>query len=196
MVPLTEEKGSLGVGTPAFRAAPTLPSCPDQLQEELERKVQAWEQEFKGAFLVKGQQFMEYVSEQWQLYRLEKEKEKQERVSTELSMLASAWECPWLLPKNASLGLSLLGCACSFPAWKQQAVGLVPIAVTSTCAKPLSGPGCARGDTWLDPCASLRKFLLCGCARLSAGQCPLAVSHRCSSSVVLRCVSASVSHST
>ncbi|XP_027752941.1 protein regulator of cytokinesis 1 isoform X3 [Empidonax traillii] len=50
-----------------------------RLQEELERKVQAWEQEFKGPFLVKGQQFMEYVSEQWQLYRLEKEKEKQER---------------------------------------------------------------------------------------------------------------------
>ncbi|XP_071425030.1 protein regulator of cytokinesis 1 isoform X2 [Pithys albifrons albifrons] len=50
-----------------------------RLQEELERKVQAWEQEFKRAFLVKGQQFMEYVSEQWQLYHLEKEKEKQER---------------------------------------------------------------------------------------------------------------------
>ncbi|XP_039413400.1 protein regulator of cytokinesis 1 isoform X2 [Corvus cornix cornix] len=50
-----------------------------RLQEELEKKVQTWEQEFKGAFLVKGQQFMEYVSEQWQLYRLEKEKEKQER---------------------------------------------------------------------------------------------------------------------
>ncbi|XP_023801774.1 protein regulator of cytokinesis 1 isoform X2 [Cyanistes caeruleus] len=50
-----------------------------KLQEELERKVQTWEQEFKGAFLVKGQKFMEYVSEQWQLYRLEKEKEKQER---------------------------------------------------------------------------------------------------------------------
>ncbi|OWK52044.1 Protein regulator of cytokinesis 1 [Lonchura striata] len=50
-----------------------------RLQEELERKVQTWEEEFKGAFLVKGQQFMEYVSEQWQQYRLEKEKEKQER---------------------------------------------------------------------------------------------------------------------
>lgn len=109
MVPLPEEKGSLGVGTPVFRAVPTLPSCPDQLQEELERKVQAWEQEFKGAFLVKGQQFMEYVSEQWQLYRLEKEKEKQERVSTELSMLASARDCSWLLPQNASLGVSQLG---------------------------------------------------------------------------------------
>ncbi|XP_066184214.1 protein regulator of cytokinesis 1 isoform X2 [Sylvia atricapilla] len=50
-----------------------------RLQEELERKVQAWEQEFKAAFLVKGQQFMEYVSEQRQLYHLEKEKQKQER---------------------------------------------------------------------------------------------------------------------
>lgn len=108
MVPLTEEEGSLGVGTPVVRAALTLPLCPDQLQEELERKVQAWEQECKGAFLVKGQQFMDYVSEQWQLYRLEKEKEKQERVSAELSLLASAWEHPWLLPKNASLGVSLL----------------------------------------------------------------------------------------
>lgn len=110
MVPLTEEKGSLGVGTPAFRTALTLPLCPDQLQEELEKKVQAWEQEFKGAFLVKGQQFMEYVTEQWQLYRLEKEKEKQERVSTELGMLAAAWGCPWLLPKNASLEVSPRHC--------------------------------------------------------------------------------------
>lgn len=97
------------MGTPAFKTVPTLPSCPDQLQEELERKVQTWEQEFKGPFLVKGQQFMDYVSEQWQLFHLEKEKEKQERVSTELSLLASAWECPWLLPKNASLEVSLLG---------------------------------------------------------------------------------------
>ncbi|XP_072725257.1 uncharacterized protein [Ciconia boyciana] len=50
-----------------------------KLQEELESRVQAWEQEHEGTFLVKGQQFMEYVTEQWQLYRLEKEKEKQER---------------------------------------------------------------------------------------------------------------------
>ncbi|XP_068814519.1 protein regulator of cytokinesis 1 isoform X1 [Struthio camelus] len=50
-----------------------------KLQEELESRVQAWEQEREEAFLVKGQQFMEYVTEQWQLYRLEKEKEKQER---------------------------------------------------------------------------------------------------------------------
>uniref|UniRef100_A0A8C0EFE0 Protein regulator of cytokinesis 1 n=1 Tax=Bubo bubo TaxID=30461 RepID=A0A8C0EFE0_BUBBB len=55
-----------------------------KLQEELETRVQAWEAEFEGAFLVKGQHFMEYVTEQWQLYHLEKEKEKQERVSVKL----------------------------------------------------------------------------------------------------------------
>ncbi|OXB62811.1 hypothetical protein ASZ78_008029 [Callipepla squamata] len=50
-----------------------------KLQEELESRIQAWEQEHEEPFLVKGQQFMEYVTEQWQLYRMEKEKEKQER---------------------------------------------------------------------------------------------------------------------
>ncbi|XP_065590231.1 protein regulator of cytokinesis 1 isoform X2 [Cyrtonyx montezumae] len=50
-----------------------------KLQEELENRIQAWEQEHEEPFLVKGQQFMEYVTEQWQLYRMEKEREKQER---------------------------------------------------------------------------------------------------------------------
>ncbi|KAK4821472.1 hypothetical protein QYF61_020686 [Mycteria americana] len=67
-----------------------------KLQEELESRVQAWEQEHEGAFLVKGQQFMEYVTEQWQLYRLEKEKEKQERVSAKLSVLPPGPEEPLL----------------------------------------------------------------------------------------------------
>ncbi|KAF2981344.1 hypothetical protein EK904_003801 [Melospiza melodia maxima] len=112
-----------------------------RLQEDLERKVQTWEEEFKGPFLVKGQQFVEYVSEQWQQYRLEKEKEKQERVSTELSVLAPAWECPWLLPENASLGLSLLGPShrpglCRLiPSLEAAALGLVPTAVTSERAE-------------------------------------------------------------
>lgn len=70
--------------------------CPHQLQEELESRIQAWEQEHEGAFLVKGQQFMEYVREQWQLYHLEKEKEKQERVSARLSVLPPGPEEPLL----------------------------------------------------------------------------------------------------
>lgn len=68
--------------------APTLPSCPEQLQKELESRIQAWEQEREEPFLVKGQQFMEYVTEQWQLYHMEKEKEKQERVSAQLTVLS------------------------------------------------------------------------------------------------------------
>ncbi|XP_065497735.1 protein regulator of cytokinesis 1 isoform X2 [Caloenas nicobarica] len=50
-----------------------------KLQEELEARVQAWEQEHEGTFLVKGQQFMEYVRGQRELFHQEKEKEKQER---------------------------------------------------------------------------------------------------------------------
>lgn len=56
-----------------------------QLEEELKVRIEAWEHEHEEAFLVNGQQFMEYVSEQWQLHQLEKEKEKQERVSAELN---------------------------------------------------------------------------------------------------------------
>ncbi|KAK2538121.1 hypothetical protein Q9966_005882 [Columba livia] len=50
-----------------------------KLQEELDTRVQAWEQEHERTFLVKGQQFMEYVRGQWELFHQEKEKEKQER---------------------------------------------------------------------------------------------------------------------
>ena len=74
----------------------TLPLCLDQLQEELESRVQAWEQEHEGTFLVKGQRFLEYVMEQWQLYHLEKEKEKQERVSVKLSVLPLGLKEPQL----------------------------------------------------------------------------------------------------
>lgn len=52
-----------------------------QLEEELKGRVELWEQEQEQAFLVNGQRFMEYVAEQWQLHHMEKEKEKQERVS-------------------------------------------------------------------------------------------------------------------
>lgn len=40
-----------------------------------------WEQEHSKAFVVNGQKFMEYVTEQWEMHRLEKERAKQERVS-------------------------------------------------------------------------------------------------------------------
>ncbi|XP_032870913.1 protein regulator of cytokinesis 1 isoform X2 [Amblyraja radiata] len=50
-----------------------------KLEEELKMQIDAWEQEQCSHFLVNGQIFMEYVSEQWELHKLEKEHEKQER---------------------------------------------------------------------------------------------------------------------
>lgn len=52
-----------------------------QLEEELRDRLELWEQAQGQAFLVNGQRFMEHVAEQWQLHHLEKEREKQERVS-------------------------------------------------------------------------------------------------------------------
>ncbi|XP_007479376.1 protein regulator of cytokinesis 1 isoform X4 [Monodelphis domestica] len=50
-----------------------------KLEEELKGRIELWEQERAQAFVVNGQKFMEYVTEQWELHRLEKEKAKQER---------------------------------------------------------------------------------------------------------------------
>lgn len=56
-----------------------------QLEEELKTRIEQWEQEHSTAFVVNGQKFMEYVTEQWELHRLEKERAKQERVSVRTS---------------------------------------------------------------------------------------------------------------
>ncbi|XP_037365799.1 protein regulator of cytokinesis 1 isoform X2 [Talpa occidentalis] len=50
-----------------------------KLEEELKAQIEKWEQEHSKAFVVNGQKFMEYVTEQWELHRLEKERAKQER---------------------------------------------------------------------------------------------------------------------
>ncbi|XP_036590881.1 protein regulator of cytokinesis 1 isoform X2 [Trichosurus vulpecula] len=50
-----------------------------KLEEDLKARIELWEQEHSKAFVVNGQKFMEYVMEQWELHRLEKEKAKQER---------------------------------------------------------------------------------------------------------------------
>ena len=58
--------------------------CPcvwSQLEEELKAQIEKWEQEHSKAFVVNGQKFMEHVTEQWEMHRLEKEWVKQERVS-------------------------------------------------------------------------------------------------------------------
>ncbi|KAM6201140.1 protein regulator of cytokinesis 1 isoform 9-T9 [Rhynchocyon petersi] len=50
-----------------------------ELEEELKAQIEMWEQKHSKAFVVNGQKFMEYVAEQWEMHRLEKEKAKQER---------------------------------------------------------------------------------------------------------------------
>ncbi|XP_036271452.1 protein regulator of cytokinesis 1 isoform X4 [Pipistrellus kuhlii] len=50
-----------------------------ELEEELKAQIEMWEQKHSTAFEVHGQKFMEYVAEQWEMHRLEKERAKQER---------------------------------------------------------------------------------------------------------------------
>ncbi|XP_063045173.1 protein regulator of cytokinesis 1b isoform X2 [Engraulis encrasicolus] len=50
-----------------------------KLEKKLKAQIDQWEQEQSCEFLVKGRKFMEYVSEQWEQHRLDKEREKQER---------------------------------------------------------------------------------------------------------------------
>ncbi|XP_072348827.1 protein regulator of cytokinesis 1b isoform X1 [Scyliorhinus torazame] len=50
-----------------------------KLEDELKVQIDAWEQEHHSQFQVNGQNFMSYVTEQWELHKLGKEREKQER---------------------------------------------------------------------------------------------------------------------
>lgn len=51
-----------------------------KLEKKLKLEIEAWEGEQGREFLVNGQKFLQYVDEQWELYQIEKEREKQERV--------------------------------------------------------------------------------------------------------------------
>ncbi|XP_034428268.1 protein regulator of cytokinesis 1b isoform X1 [Hippoglossus hippoglossus] len=50
-----------------------------KLERKLKAQMDAWESEQGREFLVNGQKFLQYVEEQWELHRLEKEREKEER---------------------------------------------------------------------------------------------------------------------
>lgn len=52
-----------------------------KLEKNLKAQMDAWESQQGREFFVNGQKFLEYVEEQWEQHRVEKEKEKQERVS-------------------------------------------------------------------------------------------------------------------
>lgn len=51
-----------------------------KLEKKLKLEIDAWESLQGREFFVNGQKFLQYVEEQWELYRVEKEKEKQQRV--------------------------------------------------------------------------------------------------------------------
>ena len=57
------------------------PPRPPQLEKKLTTEIEAWEREQGREFLVSGQKFMQYVEEQWETHRVDKENEKQERVN-------------------------------------------------------------------------------------------------------------------
>ncbi|XP_020032996.1 protein regulator of cytokinesis 1 isoform X2 [Castor canadensis] len=50
-----------------------------KLEEELKAQIDLWEQAQSKTFVVNGQKFLDYVAEQWEMHRLEKERAKQER---------------------------------------------------------------------------------------------------------------------
>ncbi|XP_067305869.1 protein regulator of cytokinesis 1b isoform X2 [Pseudorasbora parva] len=50
-----------------------------KLEKKLKAEIEQWEQEQNREFLVNGQKFMQFVTDQWESYRHEKEREKQER---------------------------------------------------------------------------------------------------------------------
>lgn len=53
-----------------------------QLEKKLKAEIDTWESEQGREFLVHGQKFLQYVEEQWELHRIEKEQEKLERVTS------------------------------------------------------------------------------------------------------------------
>uniref|UniRef100_A0AAX7UNR6 Protein regulator of cytokinesis 1b n=1 Tax=Astatotilapia calliptera TaxID=8154 RepID=A0AAX7UNR6_ASTCA len=50
-----------------------------KIEKRLKAQIDTWEQEQGRDFQVNGQKFLQYVEEQWELHRIEKEKEKLER---------------------------------------------------------------------------------------------------------------------
>lgn len=52
-----------------------------QVEEDAREEIEAWEKENGRVFLLEGVPFVHYIQRQWELFREQKENEKQERVS-------------------------------------------------------------------------------------------------------------------
>ncbi|RXM93235.1 Protein regulator of cytokinesis 1 [Acipenser ruthenus] len=61
-----------------------------KLEEEIKGYIEAWEAEQGTAFFVKGQRFMDYVANQWEELKTQKEKEKSQRVSEQENKTVSS----------------------------------------------------------------------------------------------------------
>ncbi|KAF3818049.1 hypothetical protein GH733_014921 [Mirounga leonina] len=95
-----------------------------KLEEELKARIEMWEQEHSKAFVVNGQKFMEYVMEQWEMHRLEKERAKQERLNTTTMSNATA---------NSSIRPAFGGTVYRSPVSRLPPSGSKPV-ITSTCS--------------------------------------------------------------
>lgn len=77
-----------GASTCDSRVKPRPPAA-SQLEKKLKAQIDAWECEQGRDFLVNGLKFLQYVEEQWEQHRAEKEREKLARVS-QLALLLSS----------------------------------------------------------------------------------------------------------
>ncbi|XP_061035903.1 protein regulator of cytokinesis 1 isoform X2 [Eubalaena glacialis] len=106
-----------------------------KLEEELKARIEMWEQEHSKAFVVNGQKFMEYVTEQWEMHRLEKERAKQERLNTTTVSNATA---------NSSIRPVFSGTVCRSPVSRLPPSGSKPV-TTSTCSGKKTPRGIKHG---------------------------------------------------
>ncbi|XP_029093826.1 protein regulator of cytokinesis 1 isoform X3 [Monodon monoceros] len=106
-----------------------------KLEEELKARIEMWEQEHSKAFVVNGQKFMEYVTEQWEMHRLEKERAKQERLNTTTVSNATA---------NSSIRPVFSGTVCRSPVSRLPPSGSKPV-TTSTCSGKKTPRGLKHG---------------------------------------------------
>lgn len=59
--------------------------CVFKLEKKLKDQIDAWQNEQGREFLVNGQEFLQYVTQQWELHQVEKEQEKLQRVGSFVS---------------------------------------------------------------------------------------------------------------
>ncbi|XP_072482169.1 protein regulator of cytokinesis 1-like [Notamacropus eugenii] len=57
----------------------TLQKTLSKLEEKLKAQIEMWQEQHSKVFVVNGQNFLEYMTKQWETFHLKKEKEKEER---------------------------------------------------------------------------------------------------------------------